>query len=89
MLSKLQLQEPQATAAPSDRLRMQPAQDRNSTETLPEATLQLTGLHNTAQAGADYLTPAGVRWTQSKVYCSTHTCEVTQHKQGLTLFDAS
>lgn len=67
MLSKLQLQEPQAAIRQPDRLNTQTAEGSDSTEPLPEATLQLTGLHSSAHTAADYLTPAGGRWTHHKV----------------------
>ena len=66
MLAKLQLEEPKAL---SDQLgRQNAAHDcHNSTETLHEPTLHLTGQHCAAQAGADYMTPAGAKWAHSKV----------------------
>lgn len=73
MLNKLQLQDAQAAVTLPDRRSTQnAAHDCNSTEPLPEETLQLAGLHSTAQGGSDYLTPAGSRWAAHKVLPQTN-----------------
>ena len=73
MLNKLQLQDAQAAVTLPDRRNTQnAAHDCNSTEPLPEETLQLAGLHSTAQGGSDYLTPAGSRWAAHKVLPQTN-----------------
>lgn len=78
MLAKLQLQEPGL----SDQSARPAVHD--STETLHEATLQLTGQHGIAHTGADYMTPAGARWAYSKVpYSLCHSIPIVQaHRIG-------